>query len=178
MNGYDEGKFSEALLYVAAALQDDPAGGAVKINKALFNADFGHMRAFGRPITGADYQKLPYGPAPRRLLPTRAALIASKSAEIREETYLGRTMHRLVPLRSPDLSKLSPSEREMLDQAIAAEKGRSGNESSAASHREPGWQMVEENESIPYETAFLRPPVVTERVRRRIAELAKERALS
>ena len=65
---YDEDKFGEVLLYVAKALQDDPAGGAIKINKALFNADFGHMRAHWRPITGAEYQKLPYGPAPRRLV--------------------------------------------------------------------------------------------------------------
>lgn len=41
MDDYDEQKFTEALLYVAKALEDDPAGGAVKINKALFNADFG-----------------------------------------------------------------------------------------------------------------------------------------
>ena len=172
---YDERKFAEALLYVARALADDPAGGAVKINKALFNADFGHMRAYGQPITGADYQKLPHGPAPRRLLPVRTGLVQSGAAEMREELYLGRTVKRLVPLRDPDVSLLSPTEREMLDQAIDAEKRRSGAESSAASHREPGWQMVEENESIPYETAFLRRPVVTERVRRRVAELAADR---
>ena len=178
MPGYDERKFTEALLYVATALADDPAGGAVKINKALFNADFGHMRAYGQPITGADYQKLPHGPAPRRLLPARSALIESGAAEMREELYLGRTVKRLVALREPDVSRFSPSERAMLDQAIEAEKRRSGAEASAASHREPGWQIVEENESIPYETAFLRQPVVTERVRRRVAELAAERSLS
>ena len=172
---YDERKFAEALLYVAKALADDPAGGAVKINKALFNADFGHMRAYGEPITGADYQKLTHGPAPRRLLPVRTGLVQSGAAEMREELYLGRTVKRLVPLRDPDVSSLSPTEREMLDQAIDAEKRRSGAESSAASHREPGWQMVEENESIPYETAFLRRPVLTERVRRRVAELAADR---
>jgi hypothetical protein len=173
---YDEGKFREALLYVAAGLSEDPGGGAVKINKALFNADFGHMRAYGQPITGADYQKLPHGPAPRRLVPVRAALIESGGAEMREELYLGRTVKRLVPLRSPDSGRFSPTEREMLDQAIAVETRRSGAEASAASHREPGWMMAEENESIPYETAFLRRPVVTETVRRRVAELAADRS--
>jgi Protein of unknown function (DUF4065) len=177
MNGYDERKFAEALLYVAAGLADDPAGGAVKINKALYNADFGHMRAYGRPITGADYQRLPQGPAPRRLVPVRAALIEAGSAEMREDLHLGRTVKKLVPLRSPDVAALSPTEKSMLDQAIAVEKTRSAGESSATSHREPGWQMVNDGDSIPYETAFLRRPVVTDQVRRRVAELAAERSL-
>ncbi len=177
MEGYDEAKFAEALLYVAKALENDPAGGAVKINKALFNAEFGHMRAYGTPITGAEYQKLPHGPAPRRLVPVRSALVEAGAAEIREESYLGRTIHRLVPLRAPDFSRLSRSEKELLDQAIEAVRGRSGADVSAASHREPGWQMVGDNETIPYETAFLRTPVVTEAVRRRVAELAAERSL-
>jgi hypothetical protein len=153
---YDERKFAEALLYVAGKLADDPAGGAIKINKALFNADFAHMRAYGHPITGAEYQKLPYGPAPRRLLPVRTAL---------------------VPLRDADIACLAETERQMLDEAVEVEKRRSGTESSAASHREPGWQMAEDNETIPYETAFLRRPVVTEKIRLRVAELAAERSL-
>lgn len=177
MPAYDERKFAEALLYVAGKLAADPAGGAIKINKALFNADFGAMRAHGHPITGAEYQKLPHGPAPRRLLPVRSALIESGAAEMREELYLGLTVKRLVPRRQADLSVLSPSERQMLDQAVEVERRRSGAESSAASHQEPGWQMVNENETIPYETAFLRRPMVTETVRRRVAELAAERSL-
>ena len=169
---YDEGKFVEALLYVAKHLEADPAGGAVKINKVLYYADFGHMRAFGRPITGADYQKLPHGPAPRRLVPVREQLIAGGEAVLREETYLGRTMYRLVASREPEVARFSATEIELLDQAIAAVQGRSGGEVSAASHREPGWQMVGDGESIPYETAFLRRPIVTAKIRQRISELA------
>ncbi len=93
-----------------------------------------------------------------------------------EELYLGRTVKRLLPLRAPDVNRLSATELAMLDQAITVEKARSGADASAASHLEPGWQMVEENESIPYETAFLRRPVVTERVRRRVRDIAAERS--
>jgi hypothetical protein len=177
MNGYDERKFAEILLYVAAGLTDDPGGGAVKINKALYNADFGHMRAYGTPITGAEYQRLPHGPAPRRLVPVRTALIESGAAQLKDDLYLGCSVKRLVPLRSPDQSQLSETERKMLDQAVAVEKARSAAESSAASHREPGWRMVADGDTIPYETAFLRGAVVTDRVRRRVQELATERAL-
>jgi hypothetical protein len=170
---YDEAKFAEALLYVAKGLEDDPAGGATKINKTLFNADFGHMRAHRRPITGAQYQKLPQGPAPRRLLPVRTRLIEAGDAVVRDETFLGRTIHRLVPLREPDVHLLQDTEIELLDQAIAAMRGRTGRDVSEASHLEPGWEMVDDNETIPYEAAFLRPPVVTPQVKRRIVELAQ-----
>lgn len=169
---YHEKKFIEALLYVARALESDPAGGAIKINKALYNADFGHMRAYGKPITGAEYQRLERGPAPRKLLPIREQLIASGDLELRTETYLGRTIHRLVVLREPDDTLFSPTEKELLDQAVAAVRLRSGNAASDASHREPGWQMVDEKETIPYETAFIRRSVTTDAVRRRISELA------
>ena len=68
---YDEAKFAELLLYVARRLDGDPAGGAVKLNKVLFYAEFAHVRAHGQPISGAEYEKLENGPAPRRLLPVR-----------------------------------------------------------------------------------------------------------
>jgi antitoxin SocA-like protein len=74
---YDEGKFTEMLLYVADKLRDDKAGGATKLNKVLYFAEFAHVRQHGHPITGADYQKLQHGPAPRRLLPVRQHLIDS-----------------------------------------------------------------------------------------------------
>lgn len=45
---------------------------------------------------------------------------------------------------------------------------------SAISHRELGWQLTEDLEDIPYETAFLRKPRVTDAVRRRVRALASE----
>ncbi len=172
---YDERKLIEALVYVASALVSDPAGGAVKVNKALYYADFGHMRAYRKPITGAEYQKLPHGPAPRRLVPVRERLVEVGDVELRTETYLGRTMHRLVPRREPNIDLFSASEEELLAQAVEAVRHRSGNEVSDASHAEPGWQMVGEKETIPYETAFIRRSVVTEAVQQRISELAAAR---
>jgi uncharacterized phage-associated protein len=170
---YDEEKFAEVLLYVAKRLEADPAGGAMKLNKALFFADFAHVRGHGRPITGAEYQKLQYGPAPRRMVPVRDALIAGGAATIREEVYLGKVQHRLVPLRDPDMSKLEASEREVLDQVLDRMHGRSGTFMSDVSHQVPGWQMVDEGETIPYETAFLRKPVITDAIRHHAEQLAK-----
>ena len=52
----DEEKLAELVLYVAREIESDPTGGATKINKILYNAEFSHVRAYGVPITGAPYQ--------------------------------------------------------------------------------------------------------------------------
>lgn len=64
-------KLGELLLYVSQQLADEPSAGSIKINKLLYFAEQTHMRTTGRPITGADYQRLEHGPAPRRLVPVR-----------------------------------------------------------------------------------------------------------
>ncbi len=55
---YDELELTELDVYVAQGLEADRAGGATKLNKILFFADFAHVRRTGGPITGAAYQKL------------------------------------------------------------------------------------------------------------------------
>ena len=172
--GYDEDKFVELLLYVAKSLKDDPAGGAVKLNKVLFFAEFAHVRAHGRPITGAEFQKLRHGPAPRRLVPVRDELLAAGQARVELGTYLGYRQDRLVPLREPDLEALTSEELEIVDQVLHELRGRTGAEASDLSHEEMGFRLVEEGETIPFTTAYLRPPVVSERMRRHAAKLAEE----
>jgi hypothetical protein len=170
---YDEVKFLNLMLYVAHRLMDDPAGGATKFNKTLYYAEFGHVRRHGRPITGAVYQRLPWGPAPRRLRPLRDQLISEGRAELREETFMNQTQHRLVPLVEPDLAGFSAEELGSIDRAVAALHGRTGTATSTMSHDEVGWQMVAEREEIPYETAYLRQPVRSAAIRRHGIELAR-----
>ena len=172
---YDERKFAELLLYAAGRLAPDPAGGAIKLNKILFFAEFAHMRRHGRPITGAVFQKLRWGPAPRRLVPVRRALLEEGGATLVEETYEGQVQQRLVPLRESDTSMFTADELACVDHAVGELFGTSGTEASLLSHDEVGWQMVDEKESIPYEAAFLRHPVVTESVRQHAARLVQAR---
>jgi Protein of unknown function (DUF4065) len=85
---YDAAKFEELLLYVTERTQDDPACGDMKLNKLLYFADFLAFEKLGHAISGAPYQRLPWGPAPRYLLPLshedavhRASLPAVRNSE-------------------------------------------------------------------------------------------------
>jgi hypothetical protein len=171
---YDNAKFKELLLYVAGRLSADPSGGAVKINKVLFAAECAHVRTHGRPITGAAYQKLRLGPAPRPLIPVRDELIAAGEAELVSDDFMGYRLDRLRPLREADVSRFTADELRHVEQAIAALWGKSASEASELSHQEMGWQMVDEGETIPHEAALLAREVhVTGSMRRRAEELSR-----
>lgn len=171
---YEESKLAELMLYVADKLRGDRAGGATKLNKVMFFAEFAHMRRHGRPITGVEYQKLEWGPAPRRLRPIRDGLVDEGKALIEEGFFLGYPQHRLVPKESVHPQLLTVQEIETIDEVIEDLRGLTARQVSDLSHDEEGWRMVETGETIPYEAAVLRPPVVTERVRAKGAELADQ----
>src|SRR5262245_7698087 len=140
---YDEAKLTELIVLVADRLRSDRAGGATKLTRVLFFADFTHVRRYGRPITGAEYQKLAYGPAPRRLMPIRSALVASGDAELVEEQFLGRAQHRLVPNRPADLERFADDELATIDSVLEDLSGLSGTQVSNLSHEEAAWRHTE-----------------------------------
>lgn len=172
---YDETKFAEMLLFAARLLEDDHAGGATKLNKLLFFAEFAHVRQTGEPITGADYQKLEWGPAPRRLLPVRDQLVREGAAELVEEvTAFGYAQDRFRALRDPKLDLFSESELETIKKVAEELRGMNAAQVSALSHEELGWQMVNDGETIPYSSAYLREPEITPAVRKHARRLVKE----
>lgn len=161
---YDANKLKQLILYVAEQLLEDRHGGATKLNKVLFFADFAHMRMHGRPITGVPYQKLEHGPAPRTLTSISAELVRDKQATLKREAFLGykfERFERFVPLVPADLSVFEPDEIDTVNQVIADLAGFTARQVSDLSHEEFGWQMVDYNETIPYATAGLRKAELT-----------------
>jgi hypothetical protein len=172
---YDETKFTELLVYVAGRLQADRAGGATKLNKILFFAEFTHVRRHGATISGCEFQKLEHGPAPRQLLPVRSRLVAAGAAEVRTEDFLGREQHRLVPLRDADLSVFTAEERRTVDDVLEQLDGLTGRQVSDLSHEEPGWRVTEFGDTIPYEAALLGARQVSTPTSRRLSRDVAER---
>ncbi len=172
---YDEAKFRELLLYVADRLRGDRAGGATKLNKVLFFAEFTHLRRHHAVISGCEFQKLAHGPAPRQLLPVRHRLIAAGDAELVEEDFLGRPQQRLVPRRPADLSGFTEAELASIDDVLEQLGGMTGTQVSDLSHQEPGWRLTEIGETIPFATAFLDFPQVPTEVSARLESEVVER---
>jgi len=168
-------KNAELLLLVAKKLEDDPGGGSVKVNKAIWWADVAHYRETGRQISRGDHQKLAHGPAPRWLIPLRDKLIADASLAVREEQYFGQRLLRLVPLREPDLSEFTDLELEAIEQAVGEVRRMTSTDASDRTHDEAGWRSVALHETIPMSTAYIptRQPEPTEEQRRHGLEIAR-----
>ncbi|MFA9564514.1 MAG: Panacea domain-containing protein [Acidimicrobiales bacterium] len=177
---YDEDKFTEMVLYCAQLLEADRFGGATKLNKVLYFADFAHIRKTGASISGAEYQKLPNGPAPRRLVPVRRRLVEDRRAELLEEfDALGYQHHRLRARNEPDLSVFAADEVATIDGVANELRSLTGSQVSDLAHEEPGWKLVAHGETIPHSTAYLAadaqvPDHLRETVQQRAAELAAE----
>ncbi|MFV0317705.1 MAG: Panacea domain-containing protein [Microthrixaceae bacterium] len=152
---YDEAKFTELLVHVAGRLGNDRAGGATKLNKVLYFAEFAHVRRHGRPITGAEYFRLDQGPAPRRLKPVRQRLLDSGDAELVVEDFLGYSLQRLVPLRAPDLSRFDRLELQTIDDVLGDLASLTAKQVSDISHEDPAWRHTDDLQTIPYELALV-----------------------
>lgn len=153
---YNEDRLRELMLYVADESRDDPKFGATKLNKILFFSDFLAYAELGAPITGAVYQRLPNGPAARRLLPVQQDLQASGDAEVEVVDRYGFQQKRLVPRRKPKIELFDTSELHLVDEVIAACRDLSAISVSDLSHRlSMGWQIARNREDIPYPSVFL-----------------------
>ena len=151
-------KFKELVLYIARKSEGDPNFGAIKLNKLLFFSDFLCYRTFGTSITEATYFKLPFGPAPRRLLPALHQLEEADDCYQIERNYFGKTQKRVLARRDPDLTLFSAAEISLVDEVIHILWDNDGREVSELSHRFIGWQAASDQEDIPYETVFVGDP--------------------
>lgn len=159
---FSAGRFDELVLYIAERTQDDKEFGSTKLAKVLFFSDLEAFRDLGEPITGAEYQKWTYGPYPPQLKPARLGLEhASRARLIKGGDHQA---DRLIPtrIRPADLRAvgITPEQQAIVDAWISRIEQETANAISDFSHEHPGYQMVDDNEPIPYESAFLadRPP--------------------
>lgn len=153
---YDDARFKELLLYIADKLADDRSFGATKLNKVLFFSDFLAYGLFGEPITGATYQRLEFGPAPKELLSAQAELEQSGDAILVTRRHFNLTQKRLMALRPADVSWFSAKQVALVDDVIEMLRHRSARDVSAFSHDVAlGWQIAGDQEQIPYAAVFL-----------------------
>lgn len=151
----DDAKFRELVLYVSHRCASDDTFGATKLNKILFFSDFMAHRALGKSITGHSYQKLPFGPAPRRLIPVTREMEEQGLCTTELRKYFGRIQKRIVPCKSADLSLFSAEEIDLVNAVIEGLRDGNASEVSEFSHEFPGWKAARMQEDIPYTTVFV-----------------------
>lgn len=153
---FNRQKFSELVLYVAERSVSDPKFGATKLNKILFFSDFIAYATYGRSITGAEYQRLSHGPAPRQLKPIQNELVEEGHARIETRNYFGHVQHRIVPNRPLNLSLFTTDEIALVDEMLSQLREHNAVSISEMSHEvSMAWQVAQDGETIPYSTVFV-----------------------
>lgn len=170
----EDRKLAELILYISHKCTNDLYFGATKLNKILYFSDFFAFGKWGSSITGAEYQNLPKGPAPRHLVPVREVMESHKEIAIQPLRFSnGKTQHRTIPLREPDLSFFSGQEIALVDDVIQRLANMDAQATSDLSHRMVGWNMTTVGETIPYASIFLSNEPLSDAEIKRGQEIAK-----
>ena len=155
-------KLAELMLYISDRHETDELFGSVRLAKTLFYADFLYYAKTGQSITGERYIRKQNGPMPAALLGTRDQLQRDGSLVVKERFVMGHTQKRPIAVRTPDLSAFTADEISMVEYVLSKLEGQSATEVSDLSHRFEAWQLAEDGEEIPYQTALIseRQPTV------------------
>ncbi|HEY0330463.1 MAG TPA: Panacea domain-containing protein [Rhodopseudomonas sp.] len=167
-------RLREAILYVAQACAEAPFFGLVKLNKILWRADFDSFAQRGQPVTGRQYQRRKFGPAPVEMMPVLNELQSDGLLQIQKIPQGGYEEQRPVALGAPILGMFSGQDIEFLDRAIAFYWSKTGKETSDHSHG-VAWRTREDGEAMPYELAYLSDEPVGSAQSARLLQLAAER---
>jgi hypothetical protein len=159
---FDREKFKQMMLYVISRCESDESFGATKLNKIMFYADVRCYVRHGAPITGAEYQKLPKGPAPRALMTVREELQGEGKLFVGNRVRFGYAQTAMMALAEAELSAFLPHEIAAIDHVIDKTRGVGARDFSEYSHEDLGWRVAEDKETIPYEAALFVKPTPTE----------------
>jgi hypothetical protein len=157
----DDGKLRELILYIARHSENDPRFTKTKLFKILFYSDFEGFAETGRAITGQRYKRLPHGPVPTRALELLEYLEETGEVEMVSADPGGMTLLRPAARREPHLDLFTPEELRRVDAVIERLWENTADEVSALSHEFLGWKTALPNEVIPYETALISSPPLT-----------------
>jgi hypothetical protein len=148
-------KLAELILYIADRHETDELFGSVRLAKTLFYADFLYYLKHGQSITNERYIRRPNGPMPDSLLDMRDRMQRRGELIMKERFVNGYTQKRPIAVRPANLNLFTAAEIAMVDYVLSQLEGKSATAVSELSHRFEAWQIAEDGEEIPYQTAFI-----------------------
>jgi uncharacterized phage-associated protein len=130
------------------------------ILKLLFFADKRHLNTWGRPIVGDRYCALPYGPVAQTTYDLlKRDPLAMEVLQVEDLPFEVQNRYRVRPLRTPDFTKFSESDIEVLEEIWAQYGQLNFNELTRASHDDPAYKKAEqEGRAVMFYADFLEGP--------------------
>src|SRR3989344_2613455 len=143
-------KLKETVHYILAGCKDKPNVGKVVLFKLLYFSDFNFYKKHYEPITGTNYRKLDFGPAPQKEQIDPALRELEKEGKIKISVSELDGSYKFKILKEPEIKILSKEEIEVIDRVIERLGHCNASEISKISHLDTPWQVTPKNKIIKY----------------------------
>ena len=148
-------KFKEVLLYILEKVGSKSNIGESVLYKLLYFIDFNYYEKYEEQLIGATYIKNHYGPTPKEFIKIAEEMEGKDLVKIQDK-YFKHPQTKYLPLRGPDLSKMSAKEQRVIDDVLNILSDMNAKKISEYSHQDVPWMTAEEGEVINYESVFYR----------------------
>lgn len=149
-------KFKQVLLYVLGKVGSRPNIGETVLHKLLYFIDFDYYEKFEENLMGATYIKNHHGPTSVELKDIIANMQKNGEIEAIKSKYFKYEQKKYLPLKRPNLDKISAREIEHIDEVLARFSDKNAKEIENYSHDDIPWKAAEEGQPLSYESVFYR----------------------
>jgi transcriptional regulator with XRE-family HTH domain len=157
-------KFKEVLLYILSKVGAKPNIGQTVIYKLLYFIDFDYYEKYEEQLIGAKYIKNHYGPTPIEFAKIVEQMEKADEISKIKDKYFKYSQTKYLPVREPDLSKLTGRELEHIKKTLARLADKNANELTELSHSDIPWIGTKDMQPIEYEAVFYRTPKTSVRM--------------
>jgi len=148
-------KFKEVLLYILGKVGSKPNVGESVLYKLLYFIDFNYYEKYEEQLIGATYIKNHFGPTPKEFIKIAEEMQGIDLVKIQDK-YFQHPQTKYIPLRDPDLSKMSAQEQKVIDDVLLTLSDMNAKKISEYSHNDVPWMTAEGGDVINYESVFYR----------------------
>jgi len=148
-------KFKEVLLYILEKVGSKSNVGQTVLYKLLYFIDFNYYEKFEEQLIGATYIKNHHGPTPKEFTRIVEEMEGKELVKIQDK-YFQYPRTKYIPLRNPDLSKLSARELSVINDVLNKLPDMNAAQISDYSHNDVPWLAAEKGKVIEYESVFYR----------------------
>ena len=149
-------KFKQILLYILGKVGCKPNVGETVLHKLLYFIDFDYYEKFEENLMGATYIKNYHGPTAAELKTIIDDMQKHGEIEAVQSRYFKYEQKKYLPIKKPDLSKLSAREIEHIDEVLARLSDKNAREIEIYSHDDIPWKVAEDGQPLSYESVFYR----------------------
>lgn len=151
-------KFREVLLYILAKVGARPNIGETVLYKLLYFIDFDYYETYEEQFIGATYIKNRYGPTPTHFHKLIESMEKDGDIVRVAKEYYSYPQTKYLPCREPNISKLSATELDTINDVLRRLGDMNATQISEYSHKDIPWITTEDGAHINYESVFYRSP--------------------